>query len=37
MNLPLQTWLPRAWRKLVYRWRRTQLDRDLAEELEFPS
>src|SRR2546430_12694989 len=27
-------WL-RAWRRIVFRWRRTQLERDLAEELDF--
>jgi predicted permease len=35
MNPHLHTWLPRAWRRIVFRWRRTQLDHELAEELEF--
>ncbi len=29
------TWLVRVWRRLVFRWRRAELDRDLAEEIEF--
>ena len=35
MSLHLHKWLPRAWRRIVFRWRRTELDRELAEELEF--
>ncbi len=35
MSLHLQTWLPRAWRRIVYHRRRTSLERDLAEELNF--
>jgi hypothetical protein len=27
--------LPRAWRRIAFRWRRTKLDDDLAEEMEF--
>jgi putative ABC transport system permease protein len=34
MTPSIQTWLDRAWRRLAFRWRRTQLDRELAEEIE---
>jgi len=31
----MNTLLLRSWRRIVFRWRRAQLDRELAEELEF--
>jgi len=34
MTPSVQTWLDRAWRRVVFRWRRTQLNRELAEEIE---
>jgi len=35
MNWVMPTLLVRLWRRLVFRWRRSELDRDLAEEIEF--
>lgn len=35
MSLPAQTWFGRLWRRVLFRWRRDQLGRELAEELEF--
>jgi hypothetical protein len=34
MSTSLPTLLAREWRRLVFRWRRAQLDRELAEEIE---
>ena len=35
MSLHFHTWLARAWHRAVFRWRRRELDHELAEELEF--
>ncbi|HXM42116.1 MAG TPA: ABC transporter permease [Bryobacteraceae bacterium] len=35
MSLHLHTWFSRAWRRVVFRWRRAQLGDELAEELKF--
>ena len=35
MNGSLQTWLVRAWHRVLFRWRRDQMYRDLEEELSF--
>lgn len=35
MNLSLSTWAARCWRRIVFRWRREQFARELAEELDF--
>ncbi|MGB9456718.1 MAG: ABC transporter permease [Bryobacteraceae bacterium] len=35
MSWSVATRLARAWHRLVFRWRRVELDRDLAEEIEF--
>jgi len=35
MSPHVHTSLLRAWRRIVFRWRRTELDHELAEELEF--
>ena len=35
MRRSLQSVLVRSWRRLTFRWRRAQLDRELAEEIEF--
>src|ERR1022692_3648258 len=35
VHTPLLRALLRAWRRIVFRWRRTELDHDLAKELEF--
>ena len=37
MKSAVPTSVFRGWRRLVFRWRRTQLDRELAEEIEFHS
>ena len=34
MSLQVQTRLVRGWRRLAFRWRRDELDRELAEEIE---
>ena len=34
MTPSVQTWLDRAWRRFVFRWRRAQLYQELAEEIE---
>ena len=35
MNGSLQTWLARAWHRVLFRWRRDRMYRDLEEELSF--
>jgi predicted permease len=34
MNPPVPTLLARGWRRIAFRWRRTQIERELAEEIE---
>ena len=31
----MTTWLVRAWNRVVFRWRRSRLEEELAEEMEF--
>ena len=35
MGAPIQARLARIWRRLLFRWRRDQLHRELEEELSF--